>query len=126
MTARAALARSACAVAVLAVIAGLALWLPGAIQARTRLKGRWKATHDGLEYKVHFFQGQDAGDGVLKGYFSERISNGYRGSGQYELRMQTDRGGTITLHDHSLGTIVGSVQLGSRRLELGNIVYYRQ
>jgi hypothetical protein len=39
--------------------------------------------------------------------------------------MQTDRGGTITLHNHSLGTIVGSVQLGSR-LELGNIVYYRQ
>jgi hypothetical protein len=115
-------ARSVWAVVVLAAVVWLALWLPGLIQARAGLKGRWKASQGGLEYKVHFFQGQDAGDGVLKGYFSERTSEGYRGSGQYEL----NRDGTITLRGHSKGTVAGTVHLASRRMELASLVYFRQ
>jgi hypothetical protein len=118
-------ARSACAIALL-VAAWLALFLPSAIRGPAHLKGRWKASQDGLECKVHFFQGQDVGDGVLRGHFSERTSDGYRGAGRYELRMTDGRDGTITLHGHRRGTVVGKVHLGSRRLELGPVVYFRQ
>jgi hypothetical protein len=116
--------RSACALALLAALV-LAVCTT-ALRGPARLKGRWRGSHGGLECKVHFFQGQDGGDGALRGYFSERAGDGYRGSGRYELRMAGASDGTITLHGHRLGTLVGTVHLGSRRMDLGPVVYFRQ
>jgi hypothetical protein len=58
------IARSTCVLAVLAAV-GLALWLPTAIR----------------------------GQAQLRGHFSERTSDGYRGAGRYELQGD----GTTTL-----------------------------
>src|SRR5258707_258283 len=74
MTTRSALARSLCAAALAVAGLVLALWSPALVGGRARLEGRWKCSHDGLEGKVHFFRGQDGGDGVLRGHFSERDS----------------------------------------------------
>jgi hypothetical protein len=100
--------------------------MTGVVRGPAQLKGRWKGSRGGLECKVHFFQGQDGGDGVLRGYFSERASDGYRGAGQYEVRMADGAVGTITLHGHRLGTLAGTVHLGSRCIDLGSVVYFRQ
>jgi hypothetical protein len=118
-------ARSACVVAVLAAV-GLAVVLPRAIQQRHRLQGRWSASHDGVEYKLHFFQGQNQGNGVWKGYFSEQIANGQRKAGKYEVRVLDKHRETITLYDHSLGTVTGNIDLESGSIEVGDLTYHRR
>jgi hypothetical protein len=123
MTRRPVFIASACAAALAAVV--LALCLTTAARPRPRLEGRWRCS-DSRECKVHFFRGQDDGDGVVRGWFSERGPDGYRGSGRYELRPAQGGEGAITLHGHSQGTLSGGVRLGRGRMELGGHVYVRQ
>jgi hypothetical protein len=97
-----------------------------AAQAHHNLQGRWLASNNGVEYKIHFFEGQQVSEGAWTGYFSERVSTGYRGAGKYEVQMTGRHRGTITLYDHSFGTAAGNVDLGHCRLEVGSIVYSHQ